>query len=253
MRDSLYRSAELAAEELLRDWSGTPPVDLQGLALAMGVAQIVTRPISSDGRLEVHSDRKVIVVDAGAGDTRRRFTIAHELGHVWLGARGSRALSLDPARQERFCNAFAAALLLPSQWIVHKAGEHEPGLEALRAISGEASVSMASCLIRLHRFPDWRKTLMQWRWDEGDWRLWSIAGTSLRHRSQIDSVEKTRRTISLIRRVGGGVHRCPLWLGIGSQERQVEAELMVDRGCALALVSWQEAVDPEEPWQLRPS
>ncbi len=69
-----------------------------------------------------------ISVSRSLGPHRRRFTIAHELGHLLLGRARSRGWYLPTAIQkvvedvpvggpaeERFCNAFASYLLIPDQ------------------------------------------------------------------------------------------------------------------------------------------
>lgn len=235
-RARLYEQAEQAAGELLRRAAaGPPPVDVRELAWGLGVSEIITRSTFGDGRLERRSDEKVIVVDIKAGQSRRRFTIAHEIGHVVLSSGQSRAFDLDLQAQEQFCNAFAAALLLPRDWLQQRAGGARPELKELRAISEEAAVSMTSCFIRLQRFQPWRRVFLQWRHDRSDWRLQSIAGLDARLRSQIDSVHRTGLALSVLYR-RGGIHRVPLWLGVGFSERQVQAEVSVEGPRAVALL-----------------
>ncbi len=235
---AIYREAEGMARRLRGELDlGPPPIDVSALALRLGVSKVVARSIQGDGRLETLAQDRVIVVDATAGKARQRFTIAHELGHFLLAREDIRTLDLQA--QERFCNAFAAALLMPDDWLLSRTRESEPSLAELEAISRDASVSLASCLIRLQRFPRWRRALIRWQWDEGDWRLWSVVGLSAVSRSQISSVERTRRTLAVAQKLEpGAVLRCSLWLGIGEEERQLEAELTAQRGRALAFLKW---------------
>lgn len=236
-RIQLYRWAERAAAELRRECSQeAPPIDVRELAWALGVSEIRTRPTVADGRLEYQPGRQVIVVDTRAAPARQRFTIAHELGHLWLGRAESRALDLDPAARERFCDAFAAALLLPNDWISERARGSAAGLLELRSISEEASVSMASCLIRLQRYPQWRRALIHWRWESGGWRQWSVAGLDAVMRDQIASVERTERAITVLAHHEAGVYGCRIWLGVGPHEQLLDAEILVEGSRAIALV-----------------
>jgi uncharacterized protein DUF955 len=102
---------------------------------------------------------------------RRRFTVAHELGHWLLHAqrgdkkhfeRFCRAADLDPGadpeRQEREANAFAAALLMPEEIISMIA----PGCGFnLGLLSAQFDVSVPALELRLTKLkllPAWMRT-----------------------------------------------------------------------------------------------
>ena len=132
MRNALILSPFRLADELLRE-SGfiDPPVDVEGLARTKDVVvRYVAAPDDVSGLLLKKGERVVIGVNRKHHVHRRRFTIAHELGH-WL-------LHCDPAerplhvdqqlvyfrddksaeasdRKEISANAFAAALLMPRE------------------------------------------------------------------------------------------------------------------------------------------
>ena len=117
-----------------------PPVDLDAAADAMGlrvegwIGSEVTRRSAGAGRVVARliEHERVIQVSDRCAEARRRFSIAHELGHWCLHRKGSptartaagertRALlrsACAPARQGRRreveANRFAAALLLPA-------------------------------------------------------------------------------------------------------------------------------------------
>src|SRR3546814_17385657 len=76
---------------------------------------------------DAEKNRGVILVKAGTRDDRRRFTVAHELGHFLMPShRGSRQCTAsdlrerrrnnDHRRQEAEANRFAAGLLMPRPW-----------------------------------------------------------------------------------------------------------------------------------------
>ena len=57
----------------------------------------------------------VIIVNANHPGDRQRFTVAHELGHIWLDLQGS----VDP---EQACHRFAASLLIPADLLRRELG-----------------------------------------------------------------------------------------------------------------------------------
>ena len=61
------------------------------------------------------SGNTTIVLDIGEPQTRRLFTLAHELGHFLL-ARKKRGFSYEA--EERYCNSFAGSLLVPKSILV---------------------------------------------------------------------------------------------------------------------------------------
>jgi hypothetical protein len=83
-------------------------------------------------------------------DSRTRFTLAHEIGHVLL-----HRLSFDsalPARLdgrsvERLCNSIAAELLMPTSWFRRRSRTHE-GIALVRRVALEAGVSITSATVR---------------------------------------------------------------------------------------------------------
>jgi len=125
-----YVRVRRRAEELLRAFSG-PPVDLDAIALGMGV-EIRPYDLEPDvsGILYRDGNRRVIVFNRSHSLERQRFTIAHELGHLMLHKgqpvhvdEGFRVNLRDPRSttaenvEEVEANAFAANLLMPANWL----------------------------------------------------------------------------------------------------------------------------------------
>lgn len=235
--DSVFAAAEAAATAVRAEFDvGGPPVDVHALARHMNVDQIVVRSMIGDGRLEQHPGCRIIAVQAHAGAARRRFTIAHELGHVWLQEQPEHSIEHDS--DERFCNAFAAALLLPRDWIAAQARAHEPSLAGLQRIARDADVSLASCLLRLRRFRQWRLTLVSWRWDEGDWRMLSVTGlpADIRASNGVATVDRTRQALDIIAQLSQQPVGGSLWLGVGDCVQRFPAEIAVRKLTAVAIV-----------------
>ncbi|WP_280328843.1 ImmA/IrrE family metallo-endopeptidase [Nocardia wallacei] len=128
----MIAAAERAAQALLdKHGIGKPPTPLPEIAAAEGIL-IVQEPFRDDqvsGVLVREPDKTVIIVNAGNSVARQRFTVAHELGHftlhkgaIYLDGRarvnfrdGRSSMATD--REEIGANAFAAALLMPAEWV----------------------------------------------------------------------------------------------------------------------------------------
>ncbi|WP_406442505.1 ImmA/IrrE family metallo-endopeptidase [Streptomyces sp. NBC_00631] len=124
--------ADAAAKALLEKFSlDKPPIDPYGLAKQLG-ATVVPQNLASDvsGMLLRNDGQQVIGINQTHTKNRRKFTVAHELGHLLLH-RG-RPLILDSDlrinyrdsvssmatdREEIEANRFAAALLAPEAMV----------------------------------------------------------------------------------------------------------------------------------------
>jgi Zn-dependent peptidase ImmA (M78 family) len=127
--------AEKEAAALLAKFKITsPPVPVEIIAKEMG-ATLVFEPFTSDGDdisgiLYRKDNRTIIGINSAHSETRRRFSIAHELGHLTLHSKElfvdkvvridfrDRISSLAIKPEEIAANAFAAELLMPQAFIV---------------------------------------------------------------------------------------------------------------------------------------
>jgi Zn-dependent peptidase ImmA (M78 family) len=134
------------AEHLLRKIRvAAAPVDIESVAKFLDIP-VVLKTLGDDvsGLLITNSRATTICVNRDHPRVRRRFTIAHELGHHCLGhqfeagehvhvdegnyisARGPRsATGIDPKEVE--ANQFAAALLMPSELLRQEAAKLRSG------------------------------------------------------------------------------------------------------------------------------
>ena len=129
---SLARVRREAQRLLLEVGIDSPPVDLKRIATALGL-KVVSADLGADvsGLLVRTAEGSRICVASGDPITRRRFTIAHEIGHHvlshqfepgehvhvdrgnYISQRGLRASQgVDPKEIE--ANHFAACLLMPA-------------------------------------------------------------------------------------------------------------------------------------------
>jgi Zn-dependent peptidase ImmA (M78 family) len=129
----LPRADAVAAELLRAAGVVDPPVDVEWLARQQG-ARVIPEELDSEvsGVLYREPDNVIIAVNRHHAATRRRFTVAHELGHLLLhqgrpvivdhvvrariNLRDHRS-SLATEREEIEANRFAAYLLMPPKFV----------------------------------------------------------------------------------------------------------------------------------------
>ncbi|UFH49200.1 ImmA/IrrE family metallo-endopeptidase [Pseudomonas sp. KNUC1026] len=115
-----------------------PPFDLDALAAEYAELEYLNLPYDVDGiTIGIGRPEKPrILVNDAAPPTRRKFTLAHELGHIVIPWHTRTIVShLNPhqadasyLRMEAEANRFAAELLMPSDWLTgrfEKAGSVE--------------------------------------------------------------------------------------------------------------------------------
>jgi Zn-dependent peptidase ImmA (M78 family) len=124
--------ARLTQELLVQAKVTTPPVPIEEVAKVAGF-RLVMEHLDSElsGFYLMRAGTPTIGVNIFHPPVRQRFTIAHEIGHARLHAddhydRAFRrdpnsAAATDPAEMD--ANAFAAALLMPAEWITERWAE----------------------------------------------------------------------------------------------------------------------------------
>ncbi|MEN3281508.1 MAG: hypothetical protein V7607_2648 [Solirubrobacteraceae bacterium] len=158
------------------------PVDVDAVAQRLGLAVRRTRiagPVH--GLLRLEGGRPTVVVDSGLQRARARFTVAHEIGH-WVLARHPQLVrevwSAQPwlREPERFCDRFAEALLLPSQWVRPQLLAMRPSLDALVWLAQTADVSLTAASVRAARIARWRRTLLRLAFGRQRWEIVAVTG-----------------------------------------------------------------------------
>lgn len=151
-RDTLRREADrlLEAAGITRE-----PVPLRDVvsALNLSLVEADRAPFSCEATLVPLGDGHAVSLRGGGNEARRRFSIAHEIGHFMLHpgrARHERGGPVSEAMrvQEREADAFAAELLMPEH-LVRRAAL-EDGADA-RRLADRFEVSVAAMSLRLRR------------------------------------------------------------------------------------------------------
>jgi Zn-dependent peptidase ImmA (M78 family) len=157
------RSPETLLAAILKhhpDWRA--PVQVDALARSVGIQEF--RDLTNDGFVsalmaDIEKTQGIILCAAGLPEQRRRFAIAHALGHFLIKAqRGDRQCSsrdlgesrrdTEHRKEEMQANRFAAGLLMPKPWFVEFVDglgkptvTHLPTIAAAYDVSLEAAVS----------------------------------------------------------------------------------------------------------------
>lgn len=222
-----------------------PPIDVDALAHRMGIHTVEEDGLVEDGRLEVRGDSIRLLVRSGLTPARRRFTIAHELGHLLLMdpregtvARRLRSASSDV---ERLCDDLAAAMLIPRDWVIRRFADRPRNLSALRHLAQQTGTSMSAATARLAEVLEWPLALLRWRYDAGRWRFIAGAGVPPWLHGHIRSAPSTSGVIDFIGARTGRDFRGALPLLVFDQIVEVDAQLSVRGSSAIVLVDLKAA------------
>lgn len=163
--EDIDRAVEKIAERLVDGLAG-PPTDLEALARRMDVTDIRRdETMLVPGELRETGDGLVVFLLPGLSKTRRRFTLAHELGHVFFERTGRRP---NPSQElERLCDKFAAAFLMPQRVFLAKSGRR-PGLARVRELRQLFDTGLLATLGRVSDI--YRYRAAELRGDEVVWR-----------------------------------------------------------------------------------
>jgi len=146
------------AEKVLQDLGVTEPkdIDLEAIAYHLG-ARVRYRPLDGCEARVVGSDNAAIItVNSRSSHRRRRYSIAHELGH-WRHHRGKALVcraeefavhsALSP---ERVADAYAADLLMPRYLFNPAAGQYPKlNFNTVNILADEFETSLTATAIRL--------------------------------------------------------------------------------------------------------
>lgn len=143
---------EAIAEQLRDKWNlglncipdMTDTLESQGI---MVINSTVDDTKKFDGLAATINNMPIVVVGANWTGDRQRFTLAHECGHLLLDGRLDTSLQ---DKEEKLCNRFAGAFLLPKQTIIEHLGNKRDQLEdrELYLLKYEFGLSMQGVLFR---------------------------------------------------------------------------------------------------------
>lgn len=233
-----------------------PEVDVYELAARAGAEAKIERGLREDGRVEDSPLHTRILLWSSPAETRRRFTLGHELGHLVLSdPRVFRMVQLELGDEglqvERLCDAFSAELLMPRRWVARRYDGSEEGFDVLHDLTHEAGVSFSAGFIHLASVLHWRSSLLYLRRD--DWSCTVTGGPQ-----QLADVDVASRSINFLR---GLIPRhadrkrkefdsisSRLELHLWEDSYQVTCELLPTKNGV-----WFRAVLPRPPMETKPT
>lgn len=162
----MEKSAALAAILIDRlKVQGKP--DLRSVAQRLGLEIREVNADGFDGALvrAVGEPYGIIAIKAGISElTRKRFTVAHEIGHFLLPGHDQFSSICSSKTLERWgsrlppseldANEFAAELLLPTKYVRVKLVQKFPDFRAIREVAGEYEVSLTATIRKFIRLSD---------------------------------------------------------------------------------------------------
>lgn len=146
-------------------WTAPGDVSVEEMVWSAG-AFIKKEPIGgSEGRIQSHKDTSIITVDSGiTQEVRKRFVLAHELGHFHLHRHLSPLFSDTDATlsewrakgiQEKEANDFAAELLMPSAMFQEKVKGRKLNLSLIKEVADHFNTSLTSTFLKYRSLGDY--------------------------------------------------------------------------------------------------
>ncbi|MCI0564344.1 MAG: ImmA/IrrE family metallo-endopeptidase [Nitrososphaera sp.] len=162
----MHISPEFAAKHLLLELKVKSPEDLRDLevlAYCRGVLVRYARLDGAEARLSVVGSRAIITISNAVTNLhRRRFGIAHELGHLEMH-RDDSGIAICTGGDlnewiksnrvlEQEANKFAAAFLLPQPFFEPLCNQEDPSLDFVSQLANRFRVSLTATALRYVRF-----------------------------------------------------------------------------------------------------
>lgn len=163
---------EKLAQKVLKKYGLVPPYNLMELVKKKATISFHTFPFKADGiTVNIKSDKPKIYINNafGISQMRQNFTIAHELGHIFLpwhkGTIASDVNEYNASTHKMYkdmeseANRFASELLMPSDWINNILDQNISFKACLEKILQDAGVSLEAALIKIDNICTQRRTL----------------------------------------------------------------------------------------------
>ena len=156
----LENPEEKLAARVIEKHKITPPFDLVALTKNYAIVEEIDIPWDIDGitlYLKVSGKRPKIFINENAARRRKRFTLAHELGHVIIPWHVGNIVDTtvfsgrdaEYNSYESEANKFAAELLMPSSWVNTLLGMFDSPADIFEHIIKIADVSPSAACIKM--------------------------------------------------------------------------------------------------------
>ncbi|MDR3021851.1 MAG: ImmA/IrrE family metallo-endopeptidase [Clostridiales bacterium] len=162
LKSTTKTDRDIVKDILTRNNMWRIPIDIVKLAESEGfsIEQVV---MDGDGKILINDIEKIIHVNVNTPKSRKKFTLAHELGHWYVdGNQSSQQIvacrndNISPARETRI-NNFASELLMPFELLYDflkkiVKSDIDPEANVADYIADEFEVSSSAASIRLSKF-----------------------------------------------------------------------------------------------------
>jgi Zn-dependent peptidase ImmA (M78 family) len=137
------------------------PIDIENIAIGVGIKEIEEIPTDKfEGMLVAIQDKTVGFINISKNireNTRKRFTIAHELGHFLIpshkNAYSCSSYDLNNYHDNKWpheveANQFAAELLMPRTYFTQEIIDKDPSFGLIQLLTSKFGASLTSTLVR---------------------------------------------------------------------------------------------------------
>lgn len=218
------------------------PVDVEALARELGVDEILRdHALVEDGRLERRDGHVRVLLAARSNPQRQRYTLAHEIGHLLLAdpQRDTIARRMQTDDEvERFCDNFAAALLLPRSLIELEYRVRPRTLATVRRLAAQGDTSLAAATVRLNEVAGWPLALLHWRRTDRGWNYRWGAAVPLTHHRRLRSAPDTGARLDELAVRGSKDQRAEIEMRVGPRVVTLRGEISVRGRSAVGLIDF---------------
>jgi Zn-dependent peptidase ImmA (M78 family) len=163
LRHRAVQQPEIAlAQRIIEKYHLSPCIDILEVARIFAEVEVVNIPFDVDGmsiNLKTHGKKPKILINSSRSWKRRRFTVAHEIGHVVIPWHMGSFFDSDVENQadnepdpyidmEHEADRFASELLMPSDWVAAIIKNKDNMEELVNIIFNEADVSAQAATIK---------------------------------------------------------------------------------------------------------
>lgn len=160
MHNSIPREKKLA-QRILKKYSLSPPINIRELIQNYAKCVEDSLPGNADAICIMNISQPLVILARFKSETRKRFTLAHELGHLvipWhsgmISCHTDKSDTIDETAyqvMESEANSFAAEILMPSKWLKEIVKEHEKeGIKDLiEIVAHRAEVSRSAAFFSI--------------------------------------------------------------------------------------------------------
>ena len=154
-----YSAVRKIANRVSKIYSATPPVDVEAILHSCSIVEDNNNPLGIEAYTLLNESPPRVQLNNSimTFEPRKRFTIAHELGHIFIPwHNGEISCNTDDPRlkednlyfdtQELEAYAFASELLMPTQWILEKFNIGQTFESLIDVMAREANASIMACL-----------------------------------------------------------------------------------------------------------